>query len=68
MINKINKEWRRSMNAVQGHYISVIGENEYIGQQISNMTFEKKFEVLQVKIEIFIQKDAVIYETTGTFY
>jgi hypothetical protein len=31
------------------------------------MTFEKKFEVLQVKIKIFIQKDAVIYETTGSF-
>jgi hypothetical protein len=32
------------------------------------MAFEKKFEVLQVKIEILIQKDAVIYETNGTFY
>jgi hypothetical protein len=29
-----------------------------------NMTFEKKFEVLQVKIEIFIQKDPVIYSGT----
>jgi hypothetical protein len=41
----------------------------YIYQKIIMIkTFEKKIEVLQVKIEIVIQKDTVKYETTDTFY